>query len=192
MTPTLQKVLRQLSDLKFLTLDQSGFHYGPPGKLLVRNLDNFWFQQSIVKPRYNVFLTSPEKSAEALKFLRSTEVDSPPFGLAMMKQSKSKWNQWMLDLLESPGFPHQTARLIVFVEANEAKDFFHVRQRERKVWWRKLAWNPSRFTTTEIKKTKNLDVLDVQAEFEFGNVVVETVTCYHEIHKIVPQVGRKF
>lgn len=171
----------------FLSLSERTFAYGPQGRLLLRNLEEHWFSHCVTMPSYNVFPC--DAIPDALQLLRSNSMDDVlPFGLAALATSKSAWNESLL--LETAGGKvpsHRTARINVFVDASDAKGLLHRMQRERKVWWRKLAQHPSRFVLAEAKKTRNLDVTEIEARFPFGNVTVETITHYPGVRKLYPQ-----
>lgn len=182
---SLEAILKTISP-HFLNLSERGFIYGPQGKLLLRNLEEHWFAHCITMPRYNVFPC--DTIADTLQMLRSNLMDDVlPFALATLATSKNTWNE---SLLSANGkvSSQKTAKINVIVEASESKNLLHKKQRERKVWWRKLAQNPSRFTLAETKKTKNLDVTEIEAQFPFGNITVETITHYPGVRKLYPQV----
>lgn len=182
---SLEAILKTISP-HFLNLFERGFIYGPQGKLLLRNLEEHWFAHCITMPRYNVFPC--DTIADTLQMLRSNLMDDVlPFALATLATSKNTWNE---SLLSANGkvSSQKTAKINVIVEASESKNLLHKKQRERKVWWRKLAQNPSRFTLAETKKTKNLDVTEIEAQFPFGNITVETITHYPGVRKLYPQV----
>lgn len=170
----------------FLNFSERGFAYGPQGKLLLRNLEEHWFAHCVTMPRYNVFLC--DAIADTLQMLRSNSMDNVlPFALATLVTSKNTWNE-SLSSINGRVLSHKTTKINVIVEASESKNLLHKTQRERKVWWRKLAQNPSRFTLAETKKTKNLDVTEIEAQFPFGNITVETITHYPGVRKLYPQV----
>lgn len=170
----------------FLSLSERMFMYGPQGKLLLRNLEEHWFAHCVTMPHYNVFPC--DVITDTLQLLRSNSMDEVlPFALATIATSKSVWNESLLPVAnKAPS--HRIARINVFIDASDSKRLLHKKQRERKVWWRKLAQYPSRFMLTETKKMRNLDVTEIEAQFPFGNIIVETITHYPNIPKLYPQV----
>ncbi|XP_071554246.1 DNA polymerase subunit gamma-2, mitochondrial [Temnothorax nylanderi] len=181
---SLEAVLKAVGP-HFLSLSERMFVYGPQGKLLLRNLEEHWFTHCVTMPHYNVFPC--DVIVDTLQLLRSNSMDEVlPFALATLATSKSGWNE---SLLSAGGrIPsHRTAKINVFVDAPDAKSLLHKKQRERKVWWRKLAQHPSRFVLAEAKKTRNLDVTEIEARFSFGNIIVETITHYPGVRKLYPQ-----
>lgn len=184
---SLEAVLRAISP-HFLNLSERVFAYGPQGKLLVKNLEEHWFAHCVTMPQHNVFPC--DAIADTLQFLRSNSMDdSLPFALATLAtMSKSTWNETLLSAKMSS---HRIAKINMMVDAAESKNLLHKKQRERKVWWRKLAQCPSRFVLTEARKAKNLDVMEIEAQFPFGNITVETITYYPGIHKLYPQTESK-
>jgi len=168
----------------FLSLSERMFVYGPQGKLLLRNLEDHWFLHCVTMPHYNVFPC--DMITDTLQLLRSNSMDVLPFALATLATSKSAWNEPLLS--SSKISSHRTAKISVFVEASDSKSLLHKKQRERKVWWRKLAQHPSRFVLAEAKKTRNLDVTEIEAQFPFGNIIVETITHYPSVRRLYSQV----
>lgn len=181
---SLEAVLKAVGP-HFLNLSERMFVYGPQGKLLLKNLEEHWFMHCVTMPHYNVYPC--DTIADTLQLLRSNSMDVLPFALATLATSKSVWNE---SLLSAGGklLSHRTAKVNVFVDASDSKSLLHKKQRERKVWWRKLAQSPSRFVLAEAKKTRNLDVMEIEARFPFGNIIVETVTHYPGVRKLYPQV----
>ncbi|XP_070166835.1 DNA polymerase subunit gamma-2 [Polyergus mexicanus] len=180
---SLEAVLKTVSP-HFLNLSERVFAYGPQGKLLFRNLEEHWFAHCVTMPRHNVFPC--DSIAETLQLLRSNSMDKPlPFALATLATMwKSAWNE---SLLPAKVSSHRIAKINVIVDASESKSLLHKKQRERKVWWRKLSQCPSRFILAEAKKARNLDVMEIEAQFPFGNITVETITYYPGIRKLYPQ-----
>ncbi|XP_015588998.1 DNA polymerase subunit gamma-2, mitochondrial [Cephus cinctus] len=170
----------------FINLTERGFTYGPQGKMLYRNVENLWFQHCITMPHYNVFPTSSDQVNETLNYLADTAVDTLPFGLAIIENSKTTWNQSFFQ----PGwktFSHKIAKVSIIANESTAKDLFHKKQRERKVWWRKIAQDPSRFAFTEAKRSKNRESIEIEAQFPFGNIVVDTITHNRNVRKLFTQ-----
>ncbi|EFN69030.1 DNA polymerase subunit gamma-2, mitochondrial [Camponotus floridanus] len=180
---SLEAVLRAVSP-HFLNLSERVFAYGPQGKLLFRNLEEHWFAQCVTMSRHNVFPC--DSIADTLQLLRSNSMDdSLPFALAtLVTMSKNTWNE---SLLSTKISSHRIAKINMIVDASDSKSLLHKKQRERKVWWRKLAQYPSRFVLAESRKTRNLDVTEIEAQFPFGNITVETITYYPGIRKLFPQ-----
>ncbi|XP_018358071.1 PREDICTED: DNA polymerase subunit gamma-2, mitochondrial [Trachymyrmex cornetzi] len=179
---SLEAVLKTVGS-HFLSLSERIFLYGPQGKLLLRNLEEHWFSHCVTMPHYNVFPC--DTIADTLQQLRSNSMDMLPFALVTLGTSKSVWNESLLSVGKVPS--HRIAKINVFVDASDSKDLLHKKQRERKVWWRKLAQHPSRFVLAEAKKTRNLDVTEIEAQFPFGNIIVETITHYPGVRKLYPQ-----
>jgi len=113
-------------------------------------------------------------------------MDNVPFALAMLTTSKSTWNESFLPTGRISS--HKTAKIDVVIEASESKGLLQKKQKERKVWWCKLAQYPSRFVLAEAKKVRNSDVMEIEAQFPFGNITVETITYYPGIRKLNSQV----
>lgn len=170
----------------FLSLTERTFAYGPQGKLLLRNLEEHWFAHCVTMPSYNVFPC--DAITDTLQLLRSNSMDEVlPFALATLATSKSAWNESSLPA-GSKVLSHRIAKINVFVDASDSKSLLHKKQRERKVWWRKLAQHPSRFVLAEARKTRNLDVTEIEAQLPFGNIIVETIVRYPGVRKLYPQV----
>lgn len=181
----LETVLRTVSP-HFLNLSERIFAYGPQGKLVLRNLEEHWFAHCVTMSRHNVFLYDGN-IADTLHLLRRTKADVTPFALATFATSKTTWNE---SALPAGGkiSSHRIAKLKMLVDASESTNLLHKIQRERKVWWRKLAQYPSRFVLAEAKKARNVDVTDIEARFPFGSVAVETITHHSDTRKLFPQV----
>ncbi|XP_012532030.1 DNA polymerase subunit gamma-2, mitochondrial [Monomorium pharaonis] len=182
---SLEAMLRAVGP-HFLNLSERTFAYGPQGKLLLRNLEEHWFAHCVTMPHYNVFPC--DIIGDALQLLRSSSMDNAlPFALATLATSKGAWNESLLESTAGRAQSHRTAKVNVFVDASDARNLLHKKQRERKVWWRKLAQYPSRFSLAEARKTRGLDVTEIEACFPFGNIVVETITHYPSVRKLYPQ-----
>lgn len=186
---SLEAVLKIVSP-HFLALSERGFVYGPQGKLLLKNLEEHWFAQCVTKPRYNVFPYDPPIN-DALQMLQDCSLNNDvPFALATLASSKNAaWNEPLLNEVDRRVTSHRTAKINMFVDASESKNLLHKAQRERKGWWNKLVQCPSRLVLTEAKKVKNTDVTEIQAQFPFGNITLETIAHYPSIRKLYPQVN---
>lgn len=174
----------------FLALSERGFAYGPQGRLLLRNLEEHWYAHCVTMPRYNVF-PCDAPIGDALQLLRDCSLDDDvPFALAALATSKSAaWNESQSHEIGCRVTSHRTAKVNVIVDASESKNLLHKKQRERKVWWRKLAQCPSRFVLAEAKRARNLDAMEIQARFPFGSITVETIAHYPGgVRKLYPQV----
>ncbi|XP_043475989.1 DNA polymerase subunit gamma-2, mitochondrial-like [Leptopilina heterotoma] len=180
----LETVLQKLSTC-FLKLE-SGFEYGSQGRLLLRNIENLWFHQCVTTSRYNVFLTGSDKFSKTIQDLKDANIDTLPFGLAAVENSKLSWNESLVNS-KNKAIVHKVAKVVTFCDGTNAKDLFHKKQRERKAWWRKIVQQPSRFFLTEAKKGKNNESIDIRAEFPFGNITVETINYQRDVRKIFLQ-----
>lgn len=168
----------------FLNLCERIFMYGPQGKLLLRNLEDYWYTHCVTMSRYNVFPC--DTIADTLKLLQNSSMDTVPFALATFSMSKNTWNELLLPAGKISS--HKTGKVSIIVDASESRTLLQKKQRERKVWWRKLAQSPSRFVLAEAKKAKTFDVTEIEAIFPFGNIIVETITHYPSARKLYPQV----
>lgn len=176
----LEAILKRLSTC-FLKLD-TGFEYGPQGRLLFRNIENLWFHHCVTTSRYNVFLSRSDEFSKTIQDLKNAKIDALPFGLAAFENSKIAWNHSLLNS-GSKGIPHKIAKVVTLNDGLSTKDLFHKKQRERKAWWRKLSHQPSRFVLSEAKKSKNNEVIDIKAQYPFGDIVVETITYQRDVRK---------
>ncbi|XP_015109961.1 DNA polymerase subunit gamma-2, mitochondrial-like [Diachasma alloeum] len=174
---TLERVLKDLGT-GFLSLER-GFVFGPQGQLLRRNIEELWYRHCVVQPPYNVFLSAPDRISETLGTLWRAGALQKPFGVAVLEEARTSWNGSVLP--EGCRVPsHSLGRVTVVTEATGAKDLYHRKQRERKVWWRKFSREPKRFQFTEARRiSKSKEVIEVQAQFAFGGVVLETI-CYQQ------------
>lgn len=180
-------ILKELSG-HFISLTEYGLKYGPQGKMLLKNLEEQWFLHCITMSRYNIFLS--DESNNTLNFIIKTEMSDIPFGLAKIENSKNYWTSDLLPMKKSN--IHRIVETTIFQNDTETKDLFHNIQKERKIWWRKLAQFPSRFKLTEEKKIKNCNVVDIEAQFPFGNVVVEKIAYHTDVRKLFSQVSYIF
>ncbi|XP_003705310.2 DNA polymerase subunit gamma-2, mitochondrial [Megachile rotundata] len=179
-------ILKELST-HFISLTDRGLLYGPQGKMLLRNLEQHWFLHCVTMSPYNIFLS--DEIINTYDFIAKTATSNMPFGLAKVKSSKDNWNRdisttLILNL-------HKTAEVAIFNNDTETKDLFHKLQKNRKTWWRRLAQCPSRFNLTEAKKVKNNELIDIEAQFPFGNVIVERITYYTDVQKLFSQIDDK-
>lgn len=178
--------LKELS-AHFISLTEHGLVYGPQGQMFLKNLEEHWFLHCITMSPYNVFLSNTFNVT--LNFITKTAMSNIPFGLATIKNSKNCWNQNISNVNKLS--VHKTAEVAIFNSNIETKDLFHKKQKERKSWWRRLAQYPSRFKITEAKKVKSLYVVDIEAQFPFGNIIVESITYHTDIQKLLSQVDSK-
>ena len=180
------RVLKELSP-HFISLTEQGLMYGPQGKMIVRNLEEHWFLHCVTMSPYNIFLS--DEYSDTLDFITKTATSDIPFGLARVKSCKDSWNRDILTKFKLN--LHKIAEIAIFNNDTETKDLFHTVQKQRKIWWRRLAQYPSRFVLTEVKKAKNHDLIDIEAQFPFGNITVERITHYMDIQKLFPQIDNK-
>lgn len=176
-------ILKELSP-HFINFTTQGLKYGPQGKMLLKNLEEQWFLHCITMSRYNMFLS--DEFNDTINFITSTEMSDIPFGLATIKNSKYQWDSNILSIQKSNY--HRTAETAIFNNDAETKDLFYKIQKERKIWWRKLAQNPSRFKLSEAKKIKNYTIVDIEAQFSFGNLTLERITYHTDVQKLFSQV----
>ncbi|XP_076750325.1 DNA polymerase subunit gamma-2, mitochondrial isoform X1 [Xylocopa sonorina] len=180
-------ILKELST-HFISLTEHGLIYGPQGKMLLKNLEEHWFLHCVTMSRYNIFLS--DECISTLNFVVKNTMDDIPFGLATIKNSRNSWNQSVTNI-QKLNFQHKTAGITIFTSNTEAKDLFHKIQKERKIWWRRLAQCPSRFKLTDTKKVKNLDLVDVEVQFPFGSIVVEKITYHADVQNLFSKVDSK-
>uniref|UniRef100_A0A0C9RMJ2 Polg2 protein n=1 Tax=Fopius arisanus TaxID=64838 RepID=A0A0C9RMJ2_9HYME len=178
---TLEKILEDVGSA-FLKLER-GFLFGPQGRLLRRNVEELWYRYCVVMPPYNVFLSAIDGMSETLGTLQRVGAGEKPFGIAALEESKSCWNGETLS--EAYKLPHRVGRVTVVASATEGKDLFHRKQRERKVWWRKFSREPKRFQFAEAKRsTKNKEIIDIEAHFSFGKLLVESISHQQDVKRI--------
>lgn len=170
----------------FMTFSKNGFTYGSQGNMLFRNVEAHWFQHCITKSQYNVFMTTTDKLKHTLKVLNDMNINDLPYGLAMIEDSKVVWNQFILPP-DCKMTSHKIAKTNTFIHKTHSKDLFYKKQRERKMWWRKLTQNPSRFVLTELRGQKNRDIIDIEVRFPFGNVIVESVIYQRDLQKLLAE-----
>ncbi|XP_054015899.1 DNA polymerase subunit gamma-2, mitochondrial [Hylaeus anthracinus] len=171
----------------FVSLTEQKFAYGPQGSMVLRNLEEQWFLHCVTMSRYNIFLS--EKVSDTLNFIVKSSTSDVPFGLAVIENSKNSWNQSVA--IDSKWKHQRIGTITIFNNDMESKDLYHKLQKERRIWWRKLAQRPSRFKVTEPKKKKNLDTVDIEAQFPFGTVVVEKITYHTDIQKMFSEIDNK-
>ena len=184
---TITHVLKELS-ANFISLAEHGLVYGPQGRMLLKNLEDHWLLHCVTMSRYNTFLS--EKCVNDFNFVTKTGMSDIPFGLAKIKSSRNDWNQSIMPTVSKLNL-HKTAEIYVFNNNIETKDLYHKVQKERKIWWRKLAQNPSKFKVTEPRKIKNVDLVDIEAHFSFGTVTVERIAYHTDVRKLLAQIDKK-
>lgn len=166
----------------FLNLGEQGFVYGSQGKMLMRNIENHWYLHNVIIPRYNVFLTDNDKIPSTLQNLKKISITNLPFAFAILENTKVLWNHLLVPP-DTKITSHKIARVAIFGDVLSSKDLFHRKQRERKVWWRRLCRQPSRFIYEEAKKNKNNDIIEIKAQFPFGDITVESIIYQHHLQK---------
>lgn len=160
---------------KIVRVGKEGFLYSPPGRMVRRNLEVQWYLHCVTMPRYSVFLA--DELQNAAQFLQENGMDERPFGIATIDDSKSEWNQFLVPE-DCKQLWHRFARVRIVCDSSSSMDMFQRLQRERKVWWRRLAQFPSRFKLTEsVVRGKSLDVVKIEAEVPTEKkLVVETLS----------------
>ncbi|XP_076301898.1 DNA polymerase subunit gamma-2, mitochondrial [Lasioglossum baleicum] len=181
------RVLKEISR-NFVSFSEHGLVYGPQGRMLLKNLEEHWFSHCITMSPYNIFLS--EQFSDTLNFLTESPMGRIPFGLATVKDSTDLWNESTLPTALKLN-RHKNARIAILDSSVEAKSLYHKVQKERKVWWRKLAQQPSRFKITEAKRIEDLDSVDIEAEFSFGTITVERIVYHNDIGKLLLQIDNK-
>lgn len=171
----------------FMNFSKNGFTYGPQGNMLLRNIEANWVQHCITMSPYNMFMTTTDKFKHTMKILEDMNVNDIPYGLAMIEDSKNSWNQSILPS-ECKITSHRTLKSITLTHNSQSKDLFYKKQRERKMWWRKLTQNPSRFVLSEIKGQKNRDIIDIEVQLPFGNIIVESIIYQRDVQKLLTEI----
>ncbi|XP_078047009.1 DNA polymerase subunit gamma-2, mitochondrial [Augochlora pura] len=184
---TAAQIIKEIS-ANFINFSKNGLVYGPQGRMLLRNLEEHWFLHCVTMSPYNIFLV--DKFINTFSFVSNSSMGKIPFGLATIKDIRNTWNENMQPLTSQMKH-HRNAELTVFSNNTEAKCLYHKLQKERKVWWRKLAQQPSRFKITETSKSINYDLIYIEAEFPFGTIAVERITYRTDIEKLLTQVDNK-
>lgn len=178
-------MLKELS-AHFIRFTECGLAYGPQGRLFLKNLEEHWFLHCITMSQYNIFLS--DKSYSDLNFITNTPMGTIPFGVAVVETSRNEWNQNIISTTSKLN-SHKTAKVSIFNIDVETKDLYQKIQKDRKLWWRKLAQNPSRFKTTEAKKLKDFNLVDIEAHFSFGTILVERIAYHTDVQKLFSQVA---
>ncbi|XP_076649024.1 DNA polymerase subunit gamma-2, mitochondrial [Halictus rubicundus] len=181
------RILKEIS-ANFISFAEHGFVYGPQGRMLLKNLEEHWFLHCITMSPYNIFLS--EQFSNTLNFITKSPMGRIPFGLATVKDSKDFWNENIQPITSKVDY-HKKAEIAIFNNSTEAKSLYHKVQKERKVWWRKLAQQPSRFKITETKRIEDLDLVDIEAQFSFGTITVEKIIYHNDIQKLLLQIDNK-
>ncbi|CAK9832903.1 DNA polymerase subunit gamma-2, mitochondrial [Anthophora retusa] len=184
---TILEVLKELSG-HFINFTGHGFVYGPQGRMLLKNLEEHWFLHCVTMSRYNVFLS--DEFSNTLNFITKTGMSDVPFGLAAVKKSKHCWTENTSHAQKLNH--HRTAEVAILSNEAEAQDLFRDVQKERKIWWRRLAQCPSRFKLTEERKVRNVDTVDIRAEFSFGNMIVEKISYHNDVQKLFQMNEKDF
>lgn len=176
----------------FLSLKEFGFAYGVQGVLLRRNFERHWFDTCVTKSKYNVFLVPSNTLMAGIKDLVDIGLtNNVPIGIAEIDDVRNTWNQSLFPP-KSKSINHRIARITTVYESDDAigsvKDLFYKKQRERKSWWRRISENPSIYKT-EIKQEKGKELIEIQASFPFGNILVETISFKKSARKLLPNVS---
>ncbi|XP_014205342.1 DNA polymerase subunit gamma-2, mitochondrial [Copidosoma floridanum] len=175
----------------FLTLKEFGFIYGIQGMLVRRNLEKLWFEECVTMSKYNVFHMPSTSLWSCMKDLTDIGADRVPFGIAELDEVTNTWNTSFFPLKSKPS-KHRIAKITTVYESKgdilSVKDLFYTKQRERKSWWRQMSENPSIYYMSETKKENGKEYAEIQAQFPFGNIVVETINFKNSAKKLLPGV----
>lgn len=187
----MEQILKTLGPT-FLNLKEFGFVYGVQGTLFRRNFEKLWFSECVTKSKYNVFYIPSNTLLSGIKDLSNVGVDHIPFGIAEMDDVKNTWNQLYMPAKSKKSMSHRIAKVTTVYEGDDSiisiKDLFYKKQRERRSWWRKISENPSIYYVSEVKKEKGKEYSEIQAQFPFGNIVVETIHFKKNASKFLPEV----
>lgn len=167
----------------FLSLGETGFTYGFQGALLRRNLEKYWFQKCVTKSIYDIFYIPSKRINEHISELKEIALNELPFGSAEFDCVKNTWNE---ETAPWKNIQQKIASISVFYDDSiNLKDLFYIKQRERKSWWRKISQNPSIYSLSPMKKEKGSECVELKAQFEFGNIVVEKIYLKKKVKKMM-------
>jgi hypothetical protein len=190
----MQQILKVIGP-SFLSLKEFGFAYGIQGILLRRNFEKMWFEHCITKSKYNIFLVPSNTINSNVKDLIEMGLDNPPFGIAYIDDVKNIWNK-SISFGSNRNIQHKIAKVISIYESDDAlesvKDLFYKKQRERKSWWRKISENPSIYNIGEGDTKKGQECIEIEAQFPFGNIVVEKISFKKNASTFIPGVSIYF
>lgn len=191
----MEQVLKTLGPT-FLSLKEFGFVYGVQGTLFRRNFEKLWFSECVTKSKHNVFFIPSNTLLSGIKDLSIIGIDSVPFGIVEVEDVKNTWNQSHMPFKSKKSILHKIAKVTTVYKGDDAitsiKDLFYKKQRERRSWWRKISENPSIYYVSEVKKDKGKEYSEIQAQFPFGNIVVETIHFKKNASKFIPEVRGLF
>lgn len=155
----------------FLSLGETGFAYGFQGALLRRNLEKFWYQKCVTKSIYDIFYMPSNRINENISELTEIPLNDLPYGFSEFDCVKNTWNE---EIAPWKNIQQKVASVSVFYDDSiSLKDLFLTKQRERKSWWRKISQNPSIYNLSPMKKEKGSECVELEAQFEFGKIIVE-------------------
>ncbi|KAF7994213.1 hypothetical protein HCN44_001346 [Aphidius gifuensis] len=171
----------------FLKLDKK-FIYGFNGELLCRHMEKLWFNKCITMPAYNVtYLRTSDNINDTLNDIKKFGIINKPLGIGVIEETKNLWNHDIIEPTKS--LVHKTGKVTIITDSSDGKNLYHKLQRERKIWWRKLSREPSRFKLTEVKKIKTtIDSVEIKAHFPFGSILVETINYQQEPRKFFSKI----
>jgi len=173
-----------------LKLEQ--FKIGPTGFQLLQNLKNEWHYNIIINKDISVF-PCYESFDKTFEFAKNMCLERLPFGIAEIIQhqkiasTNDLISYYNIRIKEKEIhfenlFANEdkvTLKCTVFTSSQDAVQFFHQWQRQRRIWWRKFSPNPGRYKLTDIKTdTSNIQSVQIMAKYPWNSQLVETLTLY--------------
>ncbi|XP_011496840.1 PREDICTED: DNA polymerase subunit gamma-2, mitochondrial isoform X2 [Ceratosolen solmsi marchali] len=118
-------------------------------------------------------------------------LNNVPFGIANIDNVKNIWNK---SINLEKNVQHRIAKITTVYESDDAigsvKDLFYKKQRERKSWWRQISENPSIYHIREGEQKRGEEHIEIEAQFPFGNIVVEKIHFKKNASAILPGISK--
>ncbi|CAG9773779.1 unnamed protein product [Ceutorhynchus assimilis] len=173
--------------LKKIKLEQ--LKVGPTGCLLMQNLKNEWFHNTVTNKDISVFLSDNNDFRETLEFAKNMCLDRLPFGIAEIINTKSSAQEFLdyytekakdnIDFQNLFGNDRVTLKCTIFTAPSESIPFFHQWQRHRRIWWRKFSPNPGIYSLSDIKTdNNNIQSVQIMANYPWGSQLIESLALY--------------
>lgn len=164
---------------------------GPTGNLLLQNLKNEWFYNTVINKDISVFLSN-DSFDNTFEYSKNMCLDRLPFGVAEIIPNKKKSSTDELinyysermkqnDIDFEKLFSNEdrvTLKCTIFASSQDSVQFFHQWQRQRRIWWRKFSPNPGRYSLTDIKTDENVQSVQIMAKYPWNSQSVETLTLF--------------
>lgn len=192
--------------------NQDILRVGPIGALLQENLRSEWLY-SVTTNRDLTACINSSSFSDSFNHTKELCSQRVPFSLAEIEEEKCRnVAQAFVEAKDGKkeegvdfkrffiGENRPILRCTTFVAPAFSTPHFHQWQRQRKAWWRKVSGvilggalhneqqfsaSPGRYILTDIQSKESDHCVEIQAKYEWGTQLLETITLYTGKHRLL-------